>query len=415
MGAVDIGEANAAWVAVVVVLLTSLTGAVVLAEWPIWGVHPEDPSEPHLVQPVGDGTHLWPYTASDRDYSTRTLGINVVFFGNQSEIHTALTDRTAIEWEDEQLHEGDADAETISLDQLEVDLEADDPLDVISWGTAEGSVRYTFVNGTDGGTWMDESYQLHAGTYLGHRLHIRGYEDPQGEWTAVQIHDEHWDWFRLRHTVTGISDSQRELEREFMGEPFVDEVIRMPFENETADSDGWVTGITIAATGPPLVIGLVAGGRTMWRRTVAGLRTHRRALGLGLTLFLLYTGVRWAGIAGELLLPGVSPKVIAAPLYALLALGTPIAAYRLGQGSNASWAFTAAVLGLGGALVVDFVAMQVAVLPIRVVLHRTAVLLAIGLIAFGAAWGHTIDRRSPVIVGVAGWLLGLGLPLLGFV
>ena len=413
---IELGE-DAAWVAAALVIVAALGGAVVLAEWPLWGVDPDDPDEPHLVTPGDGGTDLWPYTASARSYDSRTLGINVVIYGDSDEVHTALTERSALEWEDEQLHEGDADSDTVSTDRIELDPEADELSDVISWGEAEGSTRYTYFETGGEGEWVDESYQLHAGTYLGERRHIRAYDDPAGEWTAVQIHEEHWDWFRLRHTVTGISESQRELESEFMGAPYTERVVRIPFANETADGDGWATGIYLVGGLLPFVlVGVIGRSRGTTREVRRFLRRRRREFGLGVGLFVTYTAVRWLGIAGELLFPGVSPKVVAAPLYVGLVLGVPALAYRFGRGSDPVWAFTLAAVGLGGAIIVDYVAMGTAVVPLRVILHRIAILLAIGLIAIGGAIALEEDGwPTPLVVGAAAWVLGIVAPVFGYI
>ncbi len=410
-------DGDAAWLAAAVVLVASLGGAVVLAEWPLVGVTPEEPDEPHLVEPVEGGTQLWPYTARAHDYESRTLGINMVFYGDPAEVHTALTERSALNWTDEQVHEGDADGDTVSHERIEFDSDADDLGDMISWGEAEGSTRYVYFETDDGGEWVDESYQLHAGTYLGERRHIRAYDDPNGEWTAIQVHEEHWDWFRLRHTVTGISDSQREIELDFMDDPAVENVVRMPFENETADSDGWVTGIYFAGAAVPfLLFGLTGRPKRFSRDVAQFIDRRRREIILGVSLFVLYTAVRWLGIAGEIVFSDVSPKVVAAPLYVGLVVGIPAIAYLFGRGSDRTWAFTFAALGLGSAIVVDFAAMGVSVLPLRVILHRGAVVLAVGLIAVGGALAvEQADRPAPLVVGTVGWVLVIFASLFGYV
>lgn len=410
-------DEEAAWVAAAaVVLAASLGGAVVLAEWPLWGVSAGEPTEPNIVEPTEGGTELWPYTARARDHQARTLGINIIFYGDPADVRTALVERSALEWEDEPIEEGEADSETISAERIEIDPEAEEIGDVISWSDAEGSKRYAYFEVDGEGEWVDESYQLHAGTYLGERSHIRAYEDPNGEWTAVQIHEEHWDWFRLRHTVTGISESQRELESEFMGTPYTETVVRMPFENETADSDGWVTGIHLVAAALPFVlVGAVGRSRKLSSETARFLRQKRREIALGTGMFAIYTSVRWLGIAGEIAFPEASPKVIAAPLYVGFVLGLPAAAYLLGKGSTRTWALTFAVLGLGAAIVVDFAAMGTSVLPLRVILHRGAVVLSIGLIAAGGALVTTREERpAPLVVGGVGWAFAVVAPLLGY-
>ena len=415
-GEIEIGE-DAAWVAAALVIVAALGGAVVLAEWPLWGVDPDDPDEPHLVTPGEGGTELWPYTASARSYESRTLGINVVVYGGSDEVRTALTERSELEWEDEQLHEGDADSETVSTDRIRFDPDAEAFEDIISWGDAEGSTRYTYLEVDGDGQWIDESYQLHAGTYLGERRHIRAYDDPAGEWTAVQMHEEHWDWFRLRHTVTGISESQRELESEFMGAPYTERVVRMPFGNETADGDGWATGIYLVGGLLPFVlVGVVGRGRETTREAKRFLRRRRREFGLGAALFATYTAVRWLGVAGETLFSGVSPKLVAAPLYVALVAGVPAIAYRFGRGSDPVWAFTLAAGGLGGAIVVDYAVMGTSVVPLRVILHRLAVLLAVGLIAIGGANAIDADHRpTPLVVGVTAWAVAIVAPVFGYI
>lgn len=411
----ELGD-DAAWVAVALVLIASFGGAVFLAEWPLFGVPTEEPDEPHLVEPSEGETQLWPYTSRERGYEGRTLGINMVFYGDPDDVHTAFTERSALNWTDEQVHEGGADSNTVSYERIEVDPEADELGDVISWDEARGSVRYTYFETDDGGLWVDESYQLHVGNYLGERRHIRAYEDPNGEWTAVQVHEEHWDWFRLRHSVTGISNSQRELEREFMDDRAVETVVRMPFENETADSDGWVSGIYLfGAALPFMLLGFAETSRFPSRKFRRLFARHRHELALGFGLFGLYTAIRWLGIAGEQFLSG-SPKIVAAPLYLALVFGLPSLAYVLGTDGDRTWAFTLATLGLGAAILVDFAAMGVSVLPLRIVLHRGAVLLAIGLIALGSAIrADRPEHTAPLTLGIASWILIVLAPLFGYI
>lgn len=414
-GELDIGG-DAAWVAAALVLVASLGGAIVLAEWPLWGVPGEGPSEPQLVQPTDNGTQLWPYTARRPDHSSRTLGINLVFYGHPERIRTALTEQSELEWETGARAEREADSETVSAERVEVDPNASNLTEIISWTPASGANRYVYVETDGGGRWLGETYQLHSGTYLGSRSHIRAYEDPNEEWTAVQSHEEHWDWFRLRHTVTGISDSQRAIERDFMDKPYVEEVVRMPYENGTMDADGWVTGVRLVGVLLPIALfGVVGRSRRMKRDAERFLREHRRELALGGGLFALYTAVRHLGILVETAFPTLPPKAIAAPLYVGLVVGTPVIAYVLGRDSDRVWAFAFAAVGLGAAFVVDFAAMGVSVLPLRVVLHRGSVLVAIGLVAVGAAMREETDGRpEALVVGITGWMLTLLAPLLGY-
>lgn len=415
-GQVELGE-DAAWVAAALVLVAVLAGAVVLAEWPLWGTGGDAPGAPELVEPGENGTELWPYTARSRTFGSRTLGVNMVFFGDSEEVRTALTQRSDLEWQVENDTQDELDdGEAAPEEGVVINRSASNISDVVDWRRAEGSTRYTYFEIAGQSQWTDESYQLHAGTYFGSRQHIRAYDDPRGEWTAIQIHGEHWDWFRLRHTVTGISDTQRALEREFVGEPYVDDVVRMPFDNGTADGDGWATGVYLAGVFVPFLVGVAARTRRLRREAERFARRRSDELALGAGLFALYTGIRYAGIAAESLFVDLSPKVIAGALYLVLVVGTPAVAYLLGEETDDTWGFAFAALGLGTAFVVDFAAMGVSVISLRVVLHRSAVLLAIGLVAIGGARSaEDGERPPPLFVGLAGWLLALVAALFGFV
>lgn len=414
-GAVEI-SADAAWVAAALVLVASLGGAVVLAEWPLSGVQSPESDDPRLVEPGDGGTQLWPYTAESLHRSARTLGINMVFYGDPEDVRIALTQRSALEWEEEQVHAGDADEETISHERVRFNASAENMSQRLSLSEAEGSTRYTYVVVDGHGRWVAESYQLHSGTYFGSRMHIRAYEDPSGEWTAVQVHDEYWDWFRLRHTVTGVSDAQHEIEQDFMDERYVEDVVRMPFRNPTADSDGWTTGVHLAGLFVPLlVVGITIDVGRARREAALFVDHHREGIALGLALFALLTVIRHLGVAAETVFPDLNPRFITAPLYLALVVATPALAYLYGRDSQKTWAFAFATLGLGLAFVVDFATVGVSVLPLRVVLHRLGVVLAIGLVAVGATMTSDAEPYPPpLLIGLAGWAVALFAPLFGY-
>ena len=177
---IEIDE-DAAWVAAALVLVAVLGGAVLLAEWPLLGAGGTGgggSGGPNLVEPAENGTELWPYTSKRTTYGSKTLGINMVFFGDPADVRTALTQRSELEWEEEQIHEGDADSETVSYERVTVNPNATNVSGIVQWDRAEGSTRYTYVRVNGQGRWIDESYQLHAGTYFGSRQHIRAYDDP---------------------------------------------------------------------------------------------------------------------------------------------------------------------------------------------------------------------------------------------
>lgn len=409
-------SADAAWVAAALVLVASLGGAVVLAEWPLSGVQSPESDDPHLVEPGDGGTQLWPYTAESLHRSSRTLGINMVFYGDPEDVRIALTQRSALEWEEEQIHTGDADEETISHERVRFNASAENMSQRLSLSEAKGSTRYTYFVDDGQDQWAAESYQLHSGTYFGSRMHIRAYEDPDGEWTAVQVHDEYWDWFRLRHTVTGVSDSQHEIEKDFMGERYVEDVVRMPFQNPTADSDGWTTGVHLAGLFVPLLLfGITINVGRAKREAELFVDHHRKEIALGLALFALLTVIRHLGVAAETVFPDLNPRFITAPLYLALVVATPALAYMYGKDSKKTWAFSFATLGLGLAFVVDFATVGVSVIALRVVLHRVGVLLAIGLVAVGATMVTDDDPYpTPLLVGLVGWAFALFAPLFGY-
>ncbi|MFC6730926.1 hypothetical protein ACFQDG_19925, partial [Natronoarchaeum mannanilyticum] len=124
----------------------------------------------------------------------------------------------------------------------------------VAWESARGATRYTYVanvareDGTPAGYWMAESGQFHDGDYLGSRYHVRLYEpiDDEERWVAMQAHQEHWDWFGLRHSVDSNERAQQYVEADFMGQPFVDSVSREYYAtSDPLDTDGWVTEIEL--------------------------------------------------------------------------------------------------------------------------------------------------------------------------
>lgn len=401
-----------AWIAAALLLIAALSGAIALDMKPLGASGAEDPAEPRLIEPADNGTLLWPYTARATRHEARTLAINVVVRGDPDRIRTAMVDRSALNWTETSPEEEGAEAETYAA-EFQAGNGTDEPAEFVFWDPARGSTRYVYVVEEDGGRWLIESYQLHDGAYFGSRTHVRAYEDPQGEWTAMQAHDEYWDWFRLRHTITGVASAQRTVEQDFMEAPFVDNVVRYPYHHGAPGGGNWVTVVHLSLLAVPGLVGLGVGrGRATAERW---LDRYGRELALGITLFVLYLGVRSLGIGLERTVPGANPHHIAAPVYLVLVFGIPAVASAIPRGADSGWAFASAVGWLGSAFVVDAVAMGVSVLPLGFVLHRTAVLLAVGLIAYGSAFESDRKQPLPLVVGILGWLLVLVTPALGYV
>ncbi|WP_254537861.1 hypothetical protein [Halomarina litorea] len=376
-----------------------------------------------LVELWPDGDRLWPYTSKRQAFSSRTLAVNVVVYADPVTVRAAMTRGTAANWQVNETADSPVDESVVPENDTN-DTLADAPFEVVDdrlvWRDAHGARRYTYVERVDDdpegdGEWLREYYQLHDGSYLGARDHVRVYAPPDADWTAMQAHSEHWDWFRLRHTVSGITAAQRRVEADFMGKPYVHDVVRVYFDNGgMSDGDGWVTAVRFVAgaTVPAAALLVVPFGRDV-RRWLDGrdprslVRTFAPAVGPA----GLYLGVRVGGVALEGLLGGVTPKVAAALLYPVLAFGVPVAAVVASRVHDREFAFTLVATGLGAAVVLDYAFLGVATLPIPVVLHRGAVLLSAGVLAAG---GADSDRRT-VAFGAACWVTTLVLPLAGLV
>lgn len=330
-------------------------------------------AEMPLFEPGPDGSSLWPYTSRSRSVEGRTLAINVVVHGDPERVRRTLTRRTDADW-DRTAGDDARDADTEPAEAIEIDDGG------IEWRPARGAARYTYVVGPEAadGRWVRESYQLHVGDYLGSRYHVRAYAVPDGDWTAMQAHEEYFDWFRLRHTVTGAASARAFVEADLRGEPFVAELRR------TWTGDRWLTEIELASA---IVLALGAS----WRDLLARVQEDPRdavdpaAIALFGVTAGLYLAVRFGGVALERSLPGLTPKAFAALLYPVLALGLPLVAAVLGRRTAPLAGFVAAGSGLGAALVIDFAALGLAVLPVSVALHRVAAVVALGMVAVGAA------------------------------
>ncbi len=351
-----------------------------------------------LITVEGD-YDLWPYTSRSRSVEGRTLAINVVFHDDADAVRDALTAQPESDWEE--------------TDELESDAESDLVVDAVTetdWEDAHGSTRYSYFQGPEGGEWMDESFELHDGEYLGSRDHVRAYESPDEAYTAIQVHEEYYDWFRLRHTVTDISEPAVRLEDDFIESGAAATVAREHRGIDGGGSDGWLTVIELAILIP--VVGTLLRRRTREAavetagRFRAEASRHSDAAILGAALAAVFLGVRAAGIGLEIAYPDLPPKAIAAPLYLAIAVGLPALVIGAARRCDPTAAFLGVVVGLGAGFVLDFAGLGVAVPP-DLIVHRAAMLAAIGLVAVGRA----ADDRDVLVVGLLAWTIGLALPL----
>jgi hypothetical protein len=367
-----------------VLLVLGLLGSALLgpAAPPSEGAPPAD----RLIQPDGTGSHLWPYTSRSRSVGGRTLALNVLVHADAATVRQALVNRSGTDW-----------------DRIEGDAAVGKP----AWRSARGAARYTYVAPEAGadGRWIRSAYQLGTGTYLGRRTHVRAYPGRagSGDWTAFQAHTEYWDWFRLRHTVTGVDAGAQAVERDLRDERFVGEISRVYHGLDGGGSDGWLTVVRFAPAALLAAAALpLARGRGRWRVVDAVLPGAI----VGIVL-----GVRAAGIAAEGLFPGVTPKAFAALLYPVLAVGPPLLVLGLARDRPPARTAALAAAALGAAVVLDLQGLGVRSVPISLALHRTALVGALGLVAFGVARGE----RRVIVPSALAWVLTLAAPLVGIV
>lgn len=272
------------------------------------------------------------------------------------------------------------------------------------WQPARGSSRYTYVtpDPNASGRWIESRYQLATGTYLGQRTHIRAYPGPFGNWTAFQAHTEYWDWFRLRHTVTGVAPGARFVERDLRDEPFVEGVSRQYHGLGGGGSDGWLTVIDF--TSAALLVGVTFPSSSRRRLDVSD-------AALPVSLAALVLGVRAAGITAEELVPGVTPKLFAAVLYPVLVFGLPALVAFFARGRPPNRTALVAAGGFGAGLVLDLGGVGVSTVPVSLVLHRVTLMSALGLLAYGVAR----ENQRLVALGIGAWFVTLAASLFGYV
>lgn len=357
------------------------------------------PDEPTFVSPVPGGSELWPYTSRSRAFADRTLPINVLALADETTVRDAFRRRAVANWSRRPHPQEPPNATDPIVGVVGEDL---------VWLPAHGARRFSFVRTPDGtGHWLAESYQLYDGAYLGTRDHLRAYTSPDDEWTAIQAHNEYWDWFRLRHTVTTTAETQAVVEAQFRDSGRADDVSRMVLGNAGGDADGVATVLRFGT----LALLVAVGGRIRARRPSPS--DARRALLFGAVVAIIL-GVRFGGVALEGQFRSVSPKVIAGGLYPVLAVGLPIATARIARGLSVGGAVSAAAAGLLVALLLEHALLELAGVPIELLLHRLGASVALGVVAAGGAATGPSGKRL-LLLGGGGWTLSLTLPLVGLI
>lgn len=377
------------------------------------------------VEVSDEGTELWPYVAAEPSFEDPRGSINVVFYGDHVRVRYYLMTRTgpgAGEVPDVTVE--NESAENATVDEDEAANESDPaPAPVangtsVAWTDAYGANRYTYVERPNGtGTWIKQRYQLHYGDYFGKQYHLRVFEPPEAEdgsieerenWTAVQAHSEHWDWFVFTHTVDGLEEAQSQVELDFMGRSFVSEVHRDYFYNgDTYDADGWTTVVRLAVLLPALGLAVRARSRrirtAVTRLTGADGRNYRYRIALLCSLALVVLGVRAGGIVAERFLP-LHRYTIRRVLYPFLICGVPLCAYAFGRRLRQMPGFLLAFGGFAIGVLLDYAYLNVTVLPIELVAHRFVLATAVGLIGAGATVSSDESRwNRRLVVGLLLW------------
>jgi hypothetical protein len=417
----------------------------------------ETQETPELVSLEDSESEFWRFLSPTEEFRERSP-INVIVRGESEDVLQAMSDRGDGDWEEiEEVEEEVEEEAPEEIENATVLEEEHRHATGIAWGEAAGTTRYAWVDPGEGededGYWATESLQLEEGDYYGQRYHIRLYEspNPDDEWIAMQAHTEHFDWFTLRHRVDGVEAAQSKVEQDFMNLPSVDnetDVRRIHIDNAgPSDADGWATVVDLTSMVVlPAGVGLAAGRGS--RRSVAESIGKERArpseeesLERGLTdvdrqrlaaaydrleaghlvlvfaILALFLGVRMGGLLLERRASFLTPHMIAALLYPVIAVGIPVATYLIARGLTSRLdAAIAAAGSLSLAIWLDYGLLGVDVIPLDVVFQRALVVVALGLIAAGAAKRATRESRfnDLLIAGVAMWVLVLVGTLLGY-
>ena len=384
---------------------------------------PDPPAtEKHLVEPAENASLLWPYTSRTESVDGRTLALNLIVYGDHDDIQDRFRRDAERDWEDEPFVDGETDDDIFP-----------DEIRSLLWRDAHGADRFSYVESPDGeGEWIAESYQLYDGRYLGERQHIRAYEspDPTEQWVAMQAHEEYFDYFRLKHTVTSTNNAQRHVEAEFLEDNATTVSQEYLANPRGSDSDGWVTFIDLLAF--LSVVGVLGSLTAVRKRLSPTTGQLSRSLGGSLSPLAryrlheallvavvvgLYLGVRFVGIGLEEVVRTVNPQLFAGGLYLVLAIGLPVAVSIAAKYLKLKDAFLVTSIAFGAAVLLDFSLIGVLDIPRKIILHRILLALSLGLIAAGAALHHQGERRvnTLFVYGSAGWVVGLVIALLDLI
>ncbi|MFW5974359.1 MAG: hypothetical protein ACOCPZ_03160 [Natrialbaceae archaeon] len=410
--AVELRPATAVLV-LAAVLLAGSAGSVVVTE-----AASGPTAEPTYLSLEDTDRQLWSYTSTGHDFDRSTLALNAIVYGEPDAVRRLLLEGGQGNWNETDTDEQDAAP-------YPTPAEAADP--VVEWDLTTGSSRYVYLSGSTVGSvgqWLSVSYQVHDGTYLGSRHHVRAYTAPDsdGAWTAMQAHHEHWDWFMGRHVVTSLEKSQSHLERELVAGSNTLEIRRVPADEDQTEFDRWLSivdlrdvGVTGASILPVVLLGAYSARLSISASRLRERLPRRdiRTVLLAAAIVTLILAVRVLGIRIEEVLD-VPPKAIAFALYPALFVGLPVVTYLFARPLDRSRAFAGASLGFLVAVLLDYSYLGVSQISLTMFVFRGTLAVALGLIAAGSSRDERLDPAevSHIRLGVLLWLVATLLPLL---
>lgn len=394
-----------------IVLVAGSLGSVVVTE----SVGEEYDPTTEIVKLPHEEQAMWLYTSRSQSFNNPTLAVNLVVHEDPETVERQLL--TSGNWEE------------VEDDERDVGPEESEPLPenaTVQWDRTAGDKRHVFLLGQHA-QWMSQSYEVQHGDYLGSRHHIRVYEPPDddAEWTAMQAHDEYWDFFDARHVVTSVESGQSYVEDEYIEDSTYRVIRNHVGGKDRSDFDGWLTIVEPReedAQSSLLVLGVLLLGASTVRTASEevtdaveefSFTQQLQVVLLALGLISVYMFVRLASVTLEAAVD-VSPNTIAAALYPVLFVGLPVTAYLFARDLERTWAFTGASIGFLTALLIDYTYLGITAVPLDILVHRGALIIALGLIAVG---GSQTERENPnltsqVQAGVLLWLVATVLPLL---
>ncbi|CQR53007.1 MULTISPECIES: hypothetical protein [Haloferax] len=436
---------------------------------------PKSVDDVRLVAVGERGDRLWPFTSRDRSFDSLTLPVNLVVEGNPARVRSLLLYSRDATWDETNESWQQASAEQAPTDEVDAPWGAATGADRFTFvdtadsgglwiaesmqlhdGTYFGSRIHLRLYG--GGA-PDDSWtaiQAHRDYWDWFRLRhtVTSLAGPQHvverdllrQPTVVDVRRE-------RFANGGIIDADGWVSVVELGPPQLStlpkEDLRRPATVESATDRGDAAAradperdAAASALGPPTttaagvgnalsilaVVFVGVGGlaalftrrdgmdmgvvveRLRWSR-LADYR-FQRGVALFVALAALPLLVRSAALGFESVVPN-HPKVVAGLLYPVFAAAPVVLAVRLPRGYRPELWFGVAFVGYGVGLVADFASIQVAVVPVEIVLHRFAVLVALGALAVVGQrrFESSSPRRTALSAAVCLWVLLLAWPL----